>query len=98
MLDLDSMARARALALNEEEGRWKNAVWSAGFQNLSREMSDGEVETMISACPSVGHFERLVGFLTDQSSTQNLSPYQVLVATAQDAGLSLHEWVAQRLR
>jgi len=46
MLDLDSLAEKHAKSLNEQEDKWREALWGAEFQALAQNMSDGEVEIL----------------------------------------------------
>lgn len=93
MLDLDSLAQARAQSLNEKEEEWRQAIWSSDFQRISVNMSDGEVETLVALCPSVKHFKNVVRFLEQKAKDQEVSPFTVLTQEASLAGMSLGDWV-----
>ena len=93
MLDLDSLAHARAQSLNEKEEEWRQAIWSPDFQTISVNMSDGEVETLIALCPSVKHFKDVVRFLEKKSKDQEISPFTVLTEEASRSGMSPTDWV-----
>jgi hypothetical protein len=92
MLDLDSLAEKRARTLNEGTDKWHQAVWSVEFQKISANMSDGEVETLLSSCKSVRHLNAVIAFLSKRSSPA--SPYTAMTDAATDAGLGLSEWIA----
>jgi hypothetical protein len=92
MLDLDSLAEKRARTLNEGADKWQQAVWSVEFQKISANMSDGEVESLLSSCKSVRQLEAAIAFLSKRSSP--VSPYTAMTDAAQAAGLSLGEWIA----
>src|SRR5476651_357793 len=91
MLDLDSLADKRAKTLNEKNDKWRNAVWSADFQKISKNMSDGEVEILLSNCKSFVKLEAAVHFLT--TNNHIASPYAALIASAKNAGVGLSEWI-----
>jgi hypothetical protein len=93
MLDLDSLAHSRARSLNEKEEDWRQAIWSPDFQRISVNMSDGEVETLVTLCPSVRHFKDVVQLLEQKSKDQRISPFAVLTEEASRAGMSLNDWV-----
>ena len=98
MIDLDSLAEKQAKSLNEIESGWREAVWSSEFQKISESMSDGEVESLISVCPSLRHFDAVIKFLYSQESAKGSSPYLVLLESARDAGLDLATWIARLLK
>lgn len=50
MLDLDFLAEKRARDLNQPVEEWREAVWSQEFQELSKNMSDGEVSSFLASC------------------------------------------------
>jgi uncharacterized protein involved in tellurium resistance len=93
MLDLDSLAEKRAQSLNQPSETWRTAVWEPLFQKLTQSMSDGEVEALVSYCPSVDHFEAVVRFLDQRCAQKKTSPFVVLDGEARAAGLSNEEWV-----
>ena len=95
MLDLDSLAEKRARSLNQTEDQWRKVIWSPSFQKISAHMSDGEVEALIDLCPSVAHFQNVVGFLEESSSRTGVPPYTVLTDEAQKAGVSPQDWIAR---
>lgn len=97
MLDLDSIATQKARRLNQTVELWLNAVWSEAFQRFSTNMSDGEVEQILSWCPSVAHLQSLVGFLETKGKESGLTPFPCLVNMAQKAQLSPEEWIKQQL-
>lgn len=92
MLDLDSLAEKRAKSLNEQLDLWHKAVWSAGFQKISSNMSDGEVEVLLSSCKSYLQVEAVVAFVAGHP--QAGSPFSLLVQEAKVAGLPLEQWIA----
>lgn len=95
MLDLDALAERRADTLSQDRASWVKAVWSVPFQQINQNMSDGEVEALISHCSSVAVFENVVRFLSS-AETLGDAPYTRLVNEAKSAGLTIDEWV-QRL-
>jgi hypothetical protein len=95
MLDLDSLAERRAKTLNEKQEPWLKAVWSPDFQKISSNMSDGEVEILLSHCKSHVHLEALIGFLTGHKRVRELSPYGLVIEEAKASGLALSDWIAQ---
>ncbi len=97
MLDLDSLAEKRALALNQGKNDWFDAVWSMGFQKLSQSMSDGEVESLISWCSSVNHVYAVVKHLDGRCGEGGPSPFAVLMADAEADGMQPGEWIQQKL-
>jgi len=97
MLDLDSLAERRAKSLNQKEDLWREAIWSTDFQEISASMSDGEVETLVSLCPSVKHLQEVVKYLQEQSKSQGLSPFTVLTQEADRAGVQPGQWIESRL-
>jgi hypothetical protein len=94
MLDLDSLAEKRARSLDEHVERWQDAVWSADFQKAAQNMSDGEVESLLAGCPSLGHFNAVVSFIAQHPETGQLSPFGVVRRAADERGCSLSEWIA----
>jgi hypothetical protein len=93
MLDLDSLAERRAKSLNQQEDKWREALWSPAFQKISASMSDGEVETLLTSCPSVAHMQAVIQFLERSLTTTERFPYTVLLQEAQSAGLGLSDWI-----
>lgn len=93
MLDLNSLALRRAKSVNEKEDDWKKAIWSQGFQRISVNMSDGEVEALVELCPSIKHFECVVKMLEDKAKASGISPYTILNQEAQKAGMTAGAWV-----
>lgn len=98
MLDFDSLAERRAKSLNQEEKSWREVIWSPGFQKISTNMSDGEVEELISLCPSPHHFSVTVEFLEEHAKNSERPPFSVLTDEAAKAGLPLGDWVLARVR
>jgi len=96
MLDLDSLAATRARSLSQGEDVWRAAVWSEAFQKLSSFMSDGEVEILISMCPSVKHFHAAVTYLNEHAATSGMSPFQVLTMDAEKDGLKPGDWILRK--
>lgn len=96
MLDLDSLARARAAHLNETSQSWCDAIWSPAFQTLSKSMSDGEVEMLVDICPSAGHFSAVVAYLEKESASRAVTPFSILETDAQHAGVKPAEWIRVR--
>jgi len=92
MLDLDSLAEKRAKSLNEQLELWHRAVWSPGFQKISSNMSDGEVEVLLSSCKSYAQVEAVVAFLATHA--QASSPFATLSGAAKIAGLALGDWIS----
>ena len=92
MLDLDSLAEKRAKSANEGKDKWHQAVWSPGFQSISANMSDSEVELFLSACKSFVHLERVIVFLSARQSPSG--PYTLMVEEAKRSGQSLSDWIA----
>jgi hypothetical protein len=97
MLDLDSLAEKRAKILNQQQESWRKAIWSGTFQKLTQNMSDGEVESLISFCPSVAHLEYIVGFLDSRVQASGQAPYTILTQEAGKAGISPEEWVRRAM-
>jgi len=95
MLDLDQLADNRAKTLNQQPEGWRKAIWSSGFQKLSTNMTDGEVEGLIALCPTVGHLEWVIGYLQSQALMAGTSPFTVLNAEAAKASLPLEQWIAK---
>ena len=93
MLDLDNLAQKRAEFLQQKEDAWRAAIWSPEFQKLSTNMSDGEVESLVSLCPSVDHLKKVVKFLDERSSANGVAPYSVLTEEAAKAGVGPGDWV-----
>lgn len=96
MLDLDSLAAKRARVLADGEDAWKRAVWSPEFQRISQNMSDGEVEELVSICTSGADLVSLSGYLEASSKKTGASPYTVLLAEAAKAGLSAADWAKKK--
>lgn len=94
MLDLDSLAERCAKSLNEKQEMWLNAVWSADFQKVSQNMSDGEVEILLNNCKSVLIFETVLRYLLAHPDQGKTSPYTILVQGAGAAGVVLADWIA----
>lgn len=97
MLDLDSLATQRAHKLNQAQDAWKKAIWSASFQKFSASMSDGEVEQLVSWCPSVQHLVCVADFLLGRSQSDGLTPFPLLVDIAREAKVSPEEWIKSHL-
>lgn len=97
MLDLDSLAQRRAQTLNEKEDVWRKAVWSAGFQKISANMSDGEVENFLSVCPSVTHLEWAVKYLSERTNFGNETPFSILTQEAAKSGQSIEQWISAQM-
>lgn len=97
MLDLDFIAAERAKQLNQEQDSWKKAVWSANFQKFSASMSDGEVEQLVSWCPSVVHLQAVTDYLLDLSRSEGLTPFPLLLDVAERAKVSPEEWIKSHL-
>jgi hypothetical protein len=93
MIDLDSLAEARAKALNQSEEIWRRALWSAKFQKISAQMTDGEIEGLLLSCPSVAHVDWVLGYLENHAEKTSTSPYGLLVRAAQGAGVGMGEWI-----
>lgn len=93
MLDLDSLAEQKARRLNQLEDAWRKAMWSAEFQRFSANMTDGEVEQLVSWCPSVEHLNSLVGFLENKAQQLGLTPFSCLLDVARLAQLSPEDWI-----
>ncbi|MBX3021602.1 MAG: hypothetical protein KF799_07990 [Bdellovibrionales bacterium] len=93
MLDFDHLADQRAKTLQQEPEGWRKAVWNSTFQKLTQSMSDGEVEVLISHCPSVGHLEWVAAFLEKNVRESGPAPFSVLTAEAAKSGVSLEEWI-----
>lgn len=91
MLDLDALADNRAKSLNQKSESWRKAIWSPPFQKLTQSMTDGEVESLIAACPSVGHLEWVVSYLDSQAGSE--PPFSVVQGAAKKAGLTPEEWI-----
>lgn len=97
MLDLDSLATQRARRLNQTVELWLNAVWTPAFQRFSASLSDGEIEQLLSWCPSVAHLEALVGHLEGKAKEEGLTPFPCLLALAEQSKLSPEDWIKSRL-
>ncbi len=97
MLDLDFLASERARQLNQAQDQWTKAIWSAGFQKFSASMSDGEVEQLISWCPSVQHLEAVTNYLLGLSRSEGLTPFPLLLDVAKQAQVSPEEWIKSHL-
>ena len=94
MLDLDSLAEKRAREANEKQESWLNVVWGADFQSLAKNMTDGEVETLLKACRSLAQLQDVMEFLMVDASFGKGSPFAVLMNEAKAAGQSLGDWIA----
>ncbi len=92
MLDLDSLAEKCARSLNEQQEKWLDVVWSAAFQRVSKNMSDGEVEIMLRSCRSVKNLNSLLHFLKSQTIAE--SPFLLIENEAQKVGLTLTDWIS----
>ena len=97
MLDLTTLAEARARSLNQGEDTWRDAVWSPDFQEMSQSMSDGEVEALISFCPTPGHLRSAVKFIRKVCGDQGLPPFTALLQEAAKAGLAPDAFIVQRV-
>lgn len=93
MLDLDTMAEKRAQALGETSEEWRHALWDVDFQSLSKTLSDGEVECLLLACPSLNQFKKVVTFVGQSSLQSGVSPMNLLNQEAGQQGLSLEAWI-----
>lgn len=101
MLDLDSLAEKCARGLNESQDGWLSVVWSAEFQRLAKDMSDGEVEALLRACRSLAALQSVLGFLRTRVGTgsgsgaaASGSPFALVEAEARAAGLGLSDWIS----
>ncbi len=97
MLDLDSLAEKRARVLNQQEDSWRTAIWSAAFQKISQNMTDGEVESLVSLCTCVTHFDSVVRYLFERTQASGVAPFTVLQQEARSAGQSPEEWIKSRV-
>lgn len=98
MLDLDFLAEQCAQRDGQNDQAWKTALWSPAFQAITAAMSDGEVETLLSWCPSVSHLEALIQFIQLQAQAYNNgSPFTFLVGEAERAGMTPDQWVRTAL-
>ncbi len=97
MLDLDTLASERATKLKQATDAWKKAIWSASFQKFSASMSDGEVEQLVSWCPSVEHLQSVTDYLLELSRTEGLTPFPLLLDVAKQAKVSPEEWIKSHL-
>jgi hypothetical protein len=70
-------------------------IWSASFQKVSAQMSDGEVEALIDLCPSVAHLQNVVKFLEESFTKNGAPPFTLLTDEAKKAGVSPQDWVAR---
>ncbi|HMN69685.1 MAG TPA: hypothetical protein PKC28_14175 [Bdellovibrionales bacterium] len=61
MLDLDELAERRARDLNQSPESWRQAVWTDSFQKMSANMSDGEVESVITGAASAERLNEIAG-------------------------------------
>lgn len=97
MLDLDSLAMQRAQKLKQPHDSWKKAIWGPNFQKFCSSMSDGEVEQLISWCPSVDHLNALTEHLLNASKAEGLTPFPLLIDMAKQAQVSPEEWIKSHL-
>ena len=97
MLDLDHLAEEKARRSNQAKESWSQAVWSADFQKVSTNMTDGEVEQMITWSPSVRHLTALVRYLTRACEGNQQTPFAALIETAKRAQVSPEEWIRSKL-
>ncbi len=96
MLDLDHIAAQRAKRLNQTLDAWKEAVWSPEFQKFSASLSDGEVEQVLSWCPSVEHLRALIEYL-EKNGDSSLTPYPRLLSLAKSDRLTPQKWIETKL-
>jgi hypothetical protein len=94
MLDLDRLADRRASALNQNLEPWRKVMWSADFQEISRNMSDGEMESLVFFCASQTELERAVRFILQNAGGN--SPFSFLLAECEKSGLRPEEWIHSR--
>ena len=97
MLDLETLAESRARYLKQEVKEWREAVWSEDFQNISKDMSDGEVEKLISLCPTVFHLTTVVKYLNVLFTQTGESPYTLLVREAETHGMKPGDWIQSKV-
>lgn len=93
MLDLDAMASRQAQQFGQPAETWKSVIWSETFQRLTQNMSDGEVELLISHCPTPSHLQFASEYLEVQSKSMGKSPYQILQDECAQKGIAPGEWV-----
>lgn len=94
MLDLDSLAERRARSLNQTEAQWRTVIWSASFQKISAQMSDGEVEALIDLCPSETHLQTAVAYLEQKFTETGKLPFTIINEESAAAGVSPDKWIA----
>lgn len=97
MLDLDSLAERQAKILNQKEEPWREVIWSPEFQKISASMSDGEVEILVSLCPTVAHLRAVIDYLVQHAQSQKQSPFNILTDEAAKAGVRPGDWVRSRV-
>ncbi|MGE0527505.1 MAG: hypothetical protein AB7G93_09785 [Bdellovibrionales bacterium] len=97
MLDLDALAQVRAKNLGQEEQSWRNVLWSSAFQELTQNMSDGEVANLVSHCTSAPQLANLVQYLAGKARSLGQPPYTVLMNECETEGLDPASWVAVKV-
>lgn len=93
MLDLDSLAEKCAKTANEQIENWRKVIWSEDFQAVAKNMSDGEVNTLVRACGSLVNLEGVVKFLKSHTGGPD-SPFAAVTAQAKAAGKDLQAWIS----
>lgn len=97
MLDLDYIADEKARSLNQTREDWRKAVWSPEFQKFTSNLSDGEIENVISWCPSVDHLNALVRQLSSEAEKRKLTPFAVLTDLAKKSKVTPEKWIVSQL-
>lgn len=97
MLDLDFLVKQRADILGQNQKEWHTAVWSKDLQDLTSEMTDGEVESLILSCDSPDLLLATAGWLKDAMQTDSRSPFVILHETATASQKSISEWIRASL-
>lgn len=92
MLDLNALADRRAQALNQKQEGWRQAIWGVGFQKLTQNMTDGEVEAFVAYCHNVSHFEKAVAYLEKRCAETNVTPFAIVAQEAGHSGTSPEQW------
>lgn len=91
MLDLDFLAEKRAQDLNQSSEEWRKVVWSSEFQELSKNMSDGEVSAFVSSCSAPAEMSAVLKYL--MSLKLDVSAFTFLTRESSKAGQNLADWI-----
>jgi hypothetical protein len=103
MIDVESLARARASTLAQLEEDWLKATAEASFHHACTQLSDGEIQQIFGLSSSSQHMQILFEAFARASELGVENPFGQFKQAAKLNGLSLeraaeiwaHEWTPQ---